>query len=1255
MTRDLEIEQAIQRLDPEGFARLAVAVLERDGYPTFSVNTVSGKLRSRKGVPDALCEHANGTYSFLQCTVQDKNLQKKLLSDLVDCFERKPKNIARSAIREVVLACSGHIPPDVIGALKAKASVLRAKVVFCDIDSIKRVIVQKGDDIADDHLGVKVSSQVLSREAFIMRAAGQGAVTDYRTTFRFRDEVVDRAIQALREHPVVLIAGNAGVGKTRTALEVLDRLKALDPELRLLFVRNQGIPFVEELMKRCSDSGRYVVLLDDAQRMGDLQRAMELIVHERGDREVRFLCTVRSIAMDEVVDNLGFAGQREVLKLEPLSDGDLRTFLREEFKIQRNIYVDRILDMARGNPRHAAMVASIILEVGDYKGFKHVAQAFRLYYKDHLQHFTGSADLDRLKVLFSFAFFLHIEGTEYEALILPKLLPVLGMEPKAFWAHARALEQLELINLLGDEGPGLIADESFGTFLVHHMLFEKRLVPLEQLVITFFDGYRDKVVGAINAMMNIFHAEEDIALLRNAVDATLTHFERAGDEGILQDLHEVFHDLDPTRTLQFVDKRISALPSELEGSPILFEDEKHVHLLDAPLRVLRHYGTGDRKDVRTTALELMLAFLVRQPSKGAQVVKALVSAYDLHDRAEATGYQDQRDVAEQLIALSQAGNAAATGLFFGLARNFLSAQSWRVRPTRKRNEVSSRVHIPPLNEPMKALRSMVWRHLFALYELPHQRDRVIKAVRDHLAASDTRGDKKLLAFDAEMIEGFFMRSLDPMVNAHCILVRDLLHHCHRWGIKLGPALARRFTNPTFRFMQKLRYDSSLADRASNDVEPTEVWRQRLSGLGEGASPVEFRRMLLLGERVIRDDPARLHWFGASKAMSIVLVGALGDEPEEVLRTVRQLARKGDPLHLDPNEIIPVLLNAIGNEAVERLIAAGGLRHPWSWWHRFYSEMAKHSDRLAHPQAFEDRCISAVSDGQFMYLSLALHFQEQCPGLLVKLVRVAVERAEVGGRTKQLFHQLFDGRRSELDTIIGHFARERELLQRAFYWAVIDHGMHRKAATIFMELVEQDPSFVARWVQWRYDKSFGSPEPEEFTVMEIWKRPDAAVLMDNAFAKAKAEPKAIVGCDDYLSFLFTPESGQEIPASIIAAQDDWLRGHIEAGWGDEASCQVLMGIVHTLPDERLIALILHYMDQGPTMKLFQRTALEPRLSRIVVRVNGAVQSRIPFLQNLLARCTGLSNLAYRASIEEAIERAKLELRAARNEAIIEGRA
>jgi hypothetical protein len=83
--------------------------------------------------------------------------------------------------------------------------------------------------------------------------------------------------------------------------------------------------------------------------------------------------------------------------------------------------------------------------------------------------------------------------------------------------------------------------------------------------------------------------------------------------------------------------------------------------------------------------------------------------------------------------------------------------------------------------------------------------------------------------------------------------------------------------------------------------------------------------------------------------------------------------------------------------------------------------------------------------------------------------------------------------------------------------------------------------------------------------------------------------------------------------------------------------------------------MRFIDQGPDPKVFRRTALEPRLARVVVRVNGATQPRIPFLQKLLGRCTGRARLAYRAVVEAALQQAQRELKAAQDEAIIENRA
>lgn len=87
---------------------------------------------------------------------------------------------------------------------------------------------------------------------------------------------------------------------------------------------------------------------------------------------------------------------------------------------------------------------------------------------------------------------------------------------------------------------------------------------------------------------------------------------------------------------------------------------------------------------------------------------------------------------------------------------------------------------------------------------------------------------------------------------------------------------------------------------------------------------------------------------------------------------------------------------------------------------------------------------------------------------------------------------------------------------------------------------------------------------------------------------------------------------------------------------------------------MLELCMHHIDRHPPVELLRRTLLTTYLARVQVRINGAVEPRIPFLEKLLERCTGAARLAYRAEVEKALEKAREEKRAAHIEALIEGR-
>ncbi|MEZ4789487.1 MAG: hypothetical protein R2811_05660 [Flavobacteriales bacterium] len=69
------------------------------------------------------------------------------------------------------------------------------------------------------------------------------------------------------------------------------------------------------------------------------------------------------------------------------------------------------------------------------------------------------------------------------------------------------------------------------------------------------------------------------------------------------------------------------------------------------------------------------------------------------------------------------------------------------------------------------------------------------------------------------------------------------------------------------------------------------------------------------------------------------------------------------------------------------------------------------------------------------------------------------------------------------------------MQRAYYWVVVEHLSPGRSGTIFLGLQEQDSSFLARWVAWRYGNLPFTPEPERFRRKPIWQRPEVLQSVD----------------------------------------------------------------------------------------------------------------------------------------------------------------
>ena len=96
------------------------------------------------------------------------------------------------------------------------------------------------------------------------------------TEFLFREKELEKAKTALHDNDVLLIAGPAGVGKTRFALELCRQL-AEENSYTVFVIKNNNLQLYEDLVSAVEEGKDYLVLVDDANELSGLHHVLEYL------------------------------------------------------------------------------------------------------------------------------------------------------------------------------------------------------------------------------------------------------------------------------------------------------------------------------------------------------------------------------------------------------------------------------------------------------------------------------------------------------------------------------------------------------------------------------------------------------------------------------------------------------------------------------------------------------------------------------------------------------------------------------------------------------------------------------------------------------------------------------------------------------------------------------------------------------------------------------------------------------------------
>jgi len=507
MSKLTQIERALLGIDQASFQRLCDSYLHCKGYEGINpLGLVIGADKVARGTPDTFFTQRDGRFIFAQHTTQQTGLAGKFQDDLEKCFDEEKTGVPVELISEILLCHNSVIEAEEQLSLQQFCGRRNVRLTMFGMGPLKHDLYDKYPGLARDFLGVEVDTgQIVTPEEFVAFSGKRAFATPLGTTFRFRESEVATVLSALERDDLALVVGHAGVGKTRLALECCCRYAAEHPGLQVRCIYDRGVNLYEDLRVHFSPPGQYLLMVDDANRVNGFQYAVQLLNYQTEERKIKIIATVRDYALEAAREISRESGGAEAVDLKPLKDEQIQELVCDEYKIRNSHYLQRIADIAKGNPRLALMAACVAVREDTLESIADVTTLYDEYFRSITADLQDLRDKTLLQVAGLISFLRVVDRSSSE--LMGAITDAFGLAPDTFWESAERLHDMEVVDMYENEVVR-ISDQVLSTYLFYLSVFKEKALDFGLILEHFFPRFRQRMVDVLNPVLDTFNTQE---------------------------------------------------------------------------------------------------------------------------------------------------------------------------------------------------------------------------------------------------------------------------------------------------------------------------------------------------------------------------------------------------------------------------------------------------------------------------------------------------------------------------------------------------------------------------------------------------------------------------------------------------------------------------------------------------------------------------------------------------------------------------
>lgn len=622
----VQIENTLDRINGDIFQEFCnhFLYLKLNPNTITPIGSVIGKEKSRKGIPDSYFTNADNQLIFAEYTTRERlekgqSFYNKLKSDIENCFDTSKTGLKKEEIDKVILCFTERIRPDEKKNLEELCKRHNPKCIL-DLKGVRDLAFAVLDyPILGIYVGIKVGTgQIQEPSEFIANYEKNKISTPLSNVFLGREKEIDEGLTHLKANDLLIVHGAPGTGKSKFAIELAKRYSDLN-EFCFLCIGNKGISIWEDLKTIIRTDKKYVLLVDDANRLAKNFQWILSLFEERASNTLKIIVTVRDYALPQVKSiaaNFNFS----TIEIGIFSNDEIKEIIQsDDFKIYEPSFTDRILKIANGNARLAIMSAKVAIKAKNILDLNDASQIYDEYFEPLFNEVELLKEPIAQKSLALISFFSRIDKENRE--LCDFIFDNLKMEESKFWEICYALHESELVDLF-EQQVVKISDQIFSTYIFYKAVIENEILAFSFFLNNYLE-YENRITDTIVPVIKTFNYKQIEEKLKPLILKKWFAIENEGnDQKSLKYLDLFWFYLCP-QVLNFLKKKIDRQDVEITTEfRYNYELNEFSNGIGKDLEILSRFRYH-RDEFFKDALELMFYYAIRVPSKMPAVIYSL--------------------------------------------------------------------------------------------------------------------------------------------------------------------------------------------------------------------------------------------------------------------------------------------------------------------------------------------------------------------------------------------------------------------------------------------------------------------------------------------------------------------------------------------------------------------------------------------------------------------------------------------------------